>query len=87
MPQLNPKPMIALSSGRNKELSWPTLDSTTEPTISSETLSLALEAKYAETQRLHHHLHRLVKSLPLPALLYNRKGRIVTANHEAHVLM
>jgi two-component system, sensor histidine kinase FlrB len=68
-------------------MSWPTLDPLTEPTISSETLSLALEAKYAETQRLHQHLHRLVKSLPLPALLYNRKGRIVTANHEAHVLM
>lgn len=87
MSQLNPKPMIALSSKRNRETSWPTLDPITEPTISSETLSLALEAKYAETQRLHHHLHRLVKSLPLPALLYNRKGRIVTANHEAHVLM
>lgn len=87
MRQLNPKPLIALSSKRNGEVSWPTLDPTTEPTISSETLSLALEAKYAETQRLHHHLHRLVKSLPLPALLYNRKGRIVTANHEAHVLM
>jgi len=87
MRQLNPKPMIALGSERNKESSWPTLDPVMEPTISSETLSLALEAKYAETQRLHHHLHRLVKSLPLPALLYNRKGRIVTANHEAHVLM
>lgn len=87
MPQLNPKPMIAFSSTGNKELPWPTLDSITEPTISSETLSLALEAKYAETQRLHQHLNRLVKSLPLPALLYNRKGRIVTANHEAQVLM
>jgi nitrogen fixation/metabolism regulation signal transduction histidine kinase len=87
MRRLNPKPMIALSSKRNGETSWPTLDPITEPTISSETLSLALEAKYAETQRLYHHLHRLVKSLPLPALLYNRKGRIVTANHEAHVLM
>lgn len=87
MPPLNPKPMIALSSKRNGGTSWPTLDPITEPSISSETLSLALEAKYAETQRLHHHLHRLVKSLPLPALLYNRKGRIVTANHEAHVLM
>ncbi len=87
MSQLNPKPMIALSSKRNGETSWPTLDPITMPTVSSETLSRALEAKYAETQRLHHHLHRLVKSLPLPALLYNRKGRIVTANHEAHVLM
>ncbi|MCA9500245.1 MAG: HAMP domain-containing histidine kinase, partial [Nitrospira sp.] len=87
MPQLNPKPVIAFNSKGNTELSWPTLAPITEPTISSETLSLALEAKYAETQRLHHHLHRLVKSLPLPALLYNRKGRIVTANHEAHVLM
>jgi len=87
MRQFNPKPMIALSSKRNGDSPWPTLDLITEPTISSETLSLALEAKYAETQRLHHHLHRLVKSLPLPALLYNRKGRIVTANHEAHALM
>ncbi|HBP86111.1 MAG TPA: ATP-binding protein [Nitrospirales bacterium] len=87
MRQFNPKPMIALNSKRNVESSWPTIDRVTESTISSETLSLALEAKYAETQRLHHHLHRLVKSLPLPALLYNRKGRIVTANHEAHVLM
>ncbi|WP_447962303.1 two-component system sensor histidine kinase NtrB [Nitrospira sp. Ecomares 2.1] len=87
MSQLNPKPMIALSSKKNGDTSWPTLDPITEPTISSETLSLALEAKYAETQRLHHHLHRLVKSLPLPALLYNRKGRIVTANHKAQILM
>ncbi|GJL57219.1 MAG: hypothetical protein NPIRA03_00760 [Nitrospirales bacterium] len=87
MPQLNPKPMIAFSSKGNKELTWPTLDSITEPTISSETLSLALEAKYAETQRLHQHLNRLVKSIPLPALLYSRKGRIVTSNHEAQVLM
>ncbi|GJL69685.1 MAG: sensor histidine kinase [Nitrospirales bacterium] len=87
MSQLNPKPMMALSSKRNGETSWPTLDPILEPTISSETLSLALEAKYAETQRLHHHLHRLVKSLPLPALLYNRKGRIVTANHKAQILM
>lgn len=87
MRRLNPKPMIALSSKGNGETSWPTLDPITEPTISSETLSLALEAKYAETQRLHHHFHRLVKSLPLPALLYNRKGRIVTTNHGAYVLM
>ena len=48
---------------------------------------MILEAKYAETQRLHHRLHRLVKTLPLPALLYNQKGRILTFNQEARTLM
>jgi len=87
MSRLNPKPMISFSHKRAWESSWPSFDATSEPAISSKTLSLALEAKYAETQRLHHHLHRLVKSLPLPALLYNRKGRIVTCNQEAQSFM
>ena len=87
MRKLNPKPMVSLRNKGDWESSWPSLDAITEPDISRKTLGMALEAKYAETQRLHHFLHRLVKSLPLPALLYNRKGRIVTFNHEAQSLI
>lgn len=87
MSRLNPKPIISLSHKGAWEPSWPMLDSVTDPAISNKTLSAALEAKYAENQRLHHRLHRLVKTLPLPALLYNRKGRIVTGNQKAQALM
>jgi len=87
MSRLNPKPTISFSQKQAWESPWPSFDATSEPAISRKTLSIALEAKYAETQRLHHSLHRLVKSLPLPALLYNRKGRIVTFNQEAQSLM
>jgi signal transduction histidine kinase len=87
MSRLNPKPTVSLSHKRDWESSWPSLDAITEAAISSKTLSMALEAKYAETHRLHHRLHRLVKSLPLPALLYNQKGRILTFNQEARTLM
>lgn len=87
MSRPNPKPMVSLTHSRAWESTWPELDGITEPGNSSETLRIALEAKYAETQRLRHCLHGLVKNLPLPALLYNRKGRIVTVNQEAQSLM
>lgn len=87
MSRLNPKPMISLGHKGGWESPWPSFDASSESAISTKTLSMALEAKYVETQRLHHSFHRLVKSLPLPALLYNRKGRIVTCNEEAQSLM
>ena len=87
MSRVNPKPIVSFGNKRAWESSWPSLDATTEPALSSETLSVSLEARYVETQRLHHRLHRLVKTLPLPALVYNRKGRIVTFNQEAQSLM
>jgi nitrogen-specific signal transduction histidine kinase len=87
MSRLNPKPKIALSEQQGWEQSWPSLDSINGPALSSETLKMAFKAKHAETQRLYHRLHRLIKNLPLPALLYNHKGRIVMANHEARVLV
>jgi two-component sensor histidine kinase len=87
MSRLNPKPTISFSHKKAWESSWSSLEAAVDPAITSKTLSIALEAQYAETHRLHHHLHRLVKSLPLPAFLYNRKGRVVTVNHEARLLM
>jgi two-component sensor histidine kinase len=82
MSKLNPKPKLALNDQQGWGAAWPSLEATTGPSLPYETLRMAFEAKYAETQRLHHRLHRLVKSLPLPALLYNKNGRIVTWNHE-----
>ncbi len=87
MSRLNPKPTVSSGNKRGWESSWPSLDASTEPAISGQTFRMALEAKYLETQRLHHRLHRLVKTLPLPALVYNRKGRIVTFNQKAQSLM
>jgi hypothetical protein len=87
MSRLNPKSAISPGHKRRWESSWPSLDAMTEGAISNTTLKLAFEAKYAETQRLHHRLHRLVKSLPSPALLYNGKGRILAFNQEAQSLM
>jgi two-component sensor histidine kinase len=87
MSRLNSKPIASLGHKGAWESSWPSLDALTDPGISNKTLSVALEAKYSEIQGLHHSLNRLVRSLPLPALLYNRKGRIVTFNQEAQSLM
>lgn len=87
MSRLNPKPTVSFGSKRAWESSWPSLDASTESATPGQTIRMALEAKYLETQRLHHRLHRLVKTLPLPALLHNRKGRIVTFNQQAQSLM
>ncbi|MEJ2231025.1 MAG: hypothetical protein P8X46_07570 [Nitrospirales bacterium] len=75
MSRLNSKPIASLGHKGAWESSWPSLDALTDPGISNKTLSVALEAKYSELQEFHHSLNRLVRSLPLPALLYNRKGR------------
>ncbi len=87
MSRLNPKPAVSPGHRRHWDSSWPSLDAMTEVPISDTTLKFAFEAKYAETHRLHHRLHRLVKSLPSPALLYNGKGRILTLNQDAQSLM
>ena len=87
MSKLNPKSTISLHHKRDWDSSWPSLDAIMESANSGQTLSVALESKSAETQRLHLCLHRLVKSIPLPALLYNRKGRIVAVNQGAQLLL
>jgi hypothetical protein len=84
-PNLNP--MDSLGHQQAWDSSWSSLDAMTEPAVSHKALSLALEAQYAETHRLHYRLQRLVKSLPHPALLYTRKGRIVTCNQAAQSLI
>ncbi|MEE8126272.1 MAG: hypothetical protein V3T42_10695, partial [Nitrospirales bacterium] len=67
---------------------WDTLwPDTIEPEVSSRTLHLALEAKYAQNQRLHYQMIRLVKSLPVAALLLTQNSRIVASNQYAQSLM
>jgi signal transduction histidine kinase len=67
---------------------WDTLwPETIEPEVSSRTLHLALEAKYAQNQRLHYQMIRLVKSLPVAALLLTQNSRIVASNQYAQSLM
>ena len=80
----NPNPWIETFG----DATWDTLGTNSPDTdVSSRTLRLALEAKYAQAQRLQEQMIGLVKSLPIPAILLTRNNRIVAVNQQARSLM